>query len=206
MKLIVGLGNPGKIYINSRHNIGFLVIKALSKVYKIPLKSELPAFSLTGKGRIGREAVLLAMPLTFMNLSGLAVRALAKKHKIGLENLLIVCDDLDLGLGALRIRPSGSSGGHRGIRSIIEALSMRSEFSRLRLGIGRPNPGVDAASFVLSSFSKKDKEQVEEIIQTAMNCCRVWAEEGIDKAMNIFNGMGKHKALSQPLKLRKEKS
>jgi PTH1 family peptidyl-tRNA hydrolase len=219
MKLIVGLGNLGRIYTESRHNIGFSVIRALSKIYKIPLKKD-NTFSLSGKGKIGAENLILALPLTFMNLSGIAVSALIKKYKIdlphlarevrGLDNLLVVCDDLDLDFGVIKIRPSGSSGGHRGLGSIIDSLGSQ-EFSRLRVGIGRPphqlvskNVGkvnwcrgrplrdnTDAASFVLSPFAKKEKGKIKELIENACDCCRVWAMKGIVESMNIFNRRSK---------------
>ncbi len=187
MKLIIGLGNPGRIYTDSRHNIGFSVVKALSKIYKISLKKDNNAFSLSGKGRIGPEHLILALPLTFMNLSGLAAGALIKKYKIGLEDLMVICDDLDLGFGIIKIRPGGSSGGHRGIASIIEALGS-GEFPRLRIGIGRPtHNNTDAANFVLSPFAKKEKEGIKEAIELACACCRAWAMKGITETMNIFN-------------------
>lgn len=200
MKLIVGLGNPGRIYRESRHNIGFSVIKALSRIYKIPLKKD-NTFSLSGKGKLEGESLVLALPLTFMNLSGIAVSALVKKYKIdlprlareerGLENLLVVCDDLDLGFGVIKIRPSGSSGGHQGLGSIIDSLGSQG-FSRLRVGIGRPlSAQTDAASFVLSPFAKKEKEKIKELIENACDCCRVWVREGITESMNIFNRRSK---------------
>ena len=205
MKLIVGLGNPGRIYTESRHNIGFAVIRALSKIYKISLKKD-NTFSLSGKGKIGLENLILALPLTFMNLSGVAVSALTKKYKIDLDNLLVVSDDLDLDFGVIKIRPSGSSAGHRGLGSIIDSLGSQ-EFSRLRIGIGRPphqlvskNVGkvnwcrgrpsrhnTDASSFVLSLFTKKEKGKIKEIIENACDCCRVWVMRGIIESMNIFN-------------------
>ena len=186
MKLIVGLGNPGRNYTESRHNAGFSVVKALSKNYKIPLKKN-NAFSLSGKGKIGPENLILALPLTFMNLSGIAVSALIKKYKIGWEELLVVCDDLDLGFGAIKIRPAGSSAGHRGLGSIIDSLGTQ-EFARLRIGIGRPLHGdADAADFVLSPFTKKEKKEIKGIIEEACGCCRAWAMKGIIESMNIFN-------------------
>ncbi len=200
MKLIVGLGNPGRIYSESRHNIGFSVIKALSKIYKILLKKD-NTFSLSGKGKIEGTNLILALPLTFMNLSGIAVSALIKKYKIdlprpcthgrGLDNLLVVCDDLDLDFGVIKIRPSGSSAGHRGLGSIIETLGSQG-FSRLRIGIGRPLRGnTDASSFVLSSFAKKEKGKIKELIENACDCCRVWAKKGIIESMNTFNRRSK---------------
>ena len=135
MKLIVGLGNPGRQYADSRHNIGFLVLRALAA--DAVFKREPNVFSLTAKIRINREAHLLALPLTFMNLSGSAVEALCDKFDISLSDLLIVCDDLDLEFGSMRLKAKGSSAGHRGIQSIIESLGSN-DFARLRIGIGRP--------------------------------------------------------------------
>jgi PTH1 family peptidyl-tRNA hydrolase len=192
VKLIVGLGNPGKIYVNSRHNIGFSVVEALAKVYKISLKKETNTFSLSGKGRIEGQNVILSEPLTFMNLSGLAVSALLKKHKIALDNLLVVCDDLDLAFGRLKIKASGSSGGHRGLNSIMDALSSQN-FCRLRIGIGRPHINTYPAEYVLSPFTREEKELAKEIIKRASHCCRVWVKKGITECMNIFNRSAKIK-------------
>jgi PTH1 family peptidyl-tRNA hydrolase len=191
VKLIIGLGNPGIVYADSRHNIGFSVIKALSKRYKVSLKKDNNAFALSGKGRIEGKAAVLALPLTFMNLSGIAVGTLIKKYEIDLEDLLIVCDDLDLGLGVIKIRPSGSSGGHRGLGSIIASLGTEC-FPRLRIGIGRPlDKNADTADFVLAHFLKKEKAQVVETVGQACDCCRVWATEGLTDSMNTFNRRSK---------------
>jgi peptidyl-tRNA hydrolase, PTH1 family len=191
VKLIVGLGNPGRVYEDSRHNIGFSVIKALSKIYKVSLKKDNNAFCLSGKGRIESEITLLALPLTFMNLSGLAVCALTRKYEIDLGDLLVVCDDLDLDLGAMKIRPSGSSGGHKGLSSIIGSLGTEN-FPRLRVGIGRPvNKNVDAADFVLARFSKREKAKQDEMVEQACDCCRSWLTDGITESMNTFNRRSK---------------
>lgn len=190
MKLIVGLGNPGDIYAGSRHNIGFAAIKALSRAHKITLKKEGDTFSLSGKGSLSAQTVILALPLTFMNLSGIAVRALLKKHRVGLENLLVVCDDLDLEFGRQKIKPCGSSGGHRGIQSIIESVK-GSSFARLRIGIGRPSEDRDSSEYVLSPFNKKEKERINKLLERASDCCRLWAQEGVTKSMNKFNRKGK---------------
>lgn len=186
MKLIVGLGNPGRIYIGSRHNIGFLVVKALSKACKAPLKKENGIFSLVARAKLNGHPVLLALPLTFMNLSGSAVAGLLKKYKIGLSDLLVVCDDLDLEFGRLKIKPKGSSAGHHGLNSIIDALKS-DNFSRLRIGIGRPKPNTDPAQFVLSAFTGKEKIKLNKTTEAALECCRVWALEGVSRSMNIFN-------------------
>ena len=186
MKLIVGLGNPGDVYSDSRHNIGFRVIKALSSFYKAALKRDSGTYSFTSKVKIGGNSVVLAIPVTFMNLSGSAVKPLLKKYKIGLEDLLVVCDDLDLELGRLKIKPSGSSAGHRGIQSIIDSLASN-EFARLRIGIDRPGRGIEASLYVLSRFSRKEKEPVCEIVEKAKECCQSWVIGGIKETMNIFN-------------------
>lgn len=187
MKLIVGLGNPGRIYAGSRHNIGYFVVKAFAKECKIPLKKESGASCLAGRSKFRGQNLILALPLTFMNLSGIAVSSLVKKYKIGPNNLLVVCDDLDLEFGRLKLKESGSSAGHRGIKSVIESLNTQ-DFCRLRVGIGRPAGNSDAAGYVLAPFGKKEKIQLKEIIGKAVDCCRVWAVKGINEAMNIFNG------------------
>lgn len=190
MKLIVGLGNPGRIYINSRHNIGFSVVRAVSKAYAITLKKENGILSLSGKGRIDGESVILAMPLAFMNLSGSVVGQLIKKYKVEPECLLVVCDDLDLGLGRLKLRPAGSSGGHKGLKSIIDFLCAE-DFARLRIGIDRPVKDTDPSEYVLSSFKKKERTEVAEALDRATQCCADWAVQGITPAMNIYNKRSK---------------
>ncbi|MEW6101981.1 MAG: aminoacyl-tRNA hydrolase [Candidatus Omnitrophota bacterium] len=186
MTLIVGLGNPGKIYENSRHNIGFAVIKELAKKYKIPLKKENRIIALSGRGNIEGKSVLLALPLTFMNLSGGAVCGLIKKYNIDLESLLVVTDDMDLELGRLRLRQKGSSGGHKGLKSVIDCLGGKG-FSRLRIGIGRPREVADPAEYVLSSFRRPEKNKVKESVEMAVCCCLAWLSMGTAAAMNIFN-------------------
>ena len=186
MKLIVGLGNPGLIYAGCRHNIGFSVVKSLARSLKVTLKRDRSVFSATGKAKWGEHNIILAMPQTFMNLSGVAVNALLKRFKVSPENLLVICDDLDLELGRIKIRPFGSSGGQRGLQSIIEHIG-RGEFSRLRVGIGRPRKSADAARYVLAGFSKKEKEIVEEAKENSASCCLTWVEKGVVETMNMFN-------------------
>ncbi len=186
MKLIVGLGNPGILYASSRHNIGFQAVKYLAKAKKSVLKKEKGIRALSAKAKIEGIDVVLAFPLTFMNLSGEAVRLLVKKYRIDSGDLLVVCDDLDLEFGRLKIRAIGSSAGHRGVSSIIDSLSS-DEFSRLRIGIGRPGNNAAAAEYVLSRFNKREKSELSAIIKRASECCQVWAGEGIEKSMNIFN-------------------
>lgn len=191
MKLIVGLGNPGFIYRHCRHNIGFLVVKRLAKLHKVSLKKDRQTFSITGKGKIEGQDLILAMPVTFMNLSGVAVISLLKKYRIDLDNLLIICDDIDLEFGRLKIKPSGSSGGHRGLKSIIEAIGSQ-EFSRLRMGIGRPLKSIKAAEYVLSAFNRREKTQLREILEMASSCCRLWVRKNITETMNVFNPRSKN--------------
>jgi len=186
MKLIVGLGNPGLIYAGSRHNIGFTVLKSLAASLKISFKREASVSALVGKQKVIEENIILALPQTFMNLSGVAVKALLKKFKITPEDLLVVCDDLDLELGRMKIRPTGSSAGQRGIKSIIEQIGTQ-DFNRLRIGIGRPKNPEDAAKYVLSGFLRKEKEMLGKIKEEAAGCCLSWAEKGITETMNIYN-------------------
>jgi PTH1 family peptidyl-tRNA hydrolase len=186
MKLIVGLGNPGNIYSDSRHNIGFSVVKSIAKSYKTSLKKERGILSRSVKIKIGEQDTILAIPLTYMNLSGIAVEGLLKKYKISLDGLLVVCDDLDLEFGRLKLRPFGSSAGHRGIKSVIHSTGS-SEFARLRIGIGRPTQNIYASDYVLSPFIKKEKGQLKEIIERASLCCHMWVTKGVIETMNIYN-------------------
>lgn len=209
MKLIVGLGNPGLIYKNSRHNIGFSVVKTLSRAHGIPLKKAGRINALSGAGRLGAQRVILGLPLAFMNLSGAPVEGLLKKFAVGVDNLLVVCDDLDLEFGRLRIRPGGSSGGHRGLESVINVLGTR-DFARLRVGIGRPphqlkskniyevnwcegrppHKAVEAAQYVLSGFNRRERGRLAGIVGEAVACCACWAQKGITESMNTFNKKG----------------
>jgi peptidyl-tRNA hydrolase, PTH1 family len=186
MKLIVGLGNPGRLYAGSRHNIGFLVVDALAKGCGVKLKSAFGCRSLITKVKIEGSDVLLAEPATYMNLSGRAVAALLKKYKVAAKDLLVICDDMDLELGRLKIRGSGSSGGHRGLESIIGSLASR-EFSRLRIGIGRPGERQEAAEYVLAQFNREEKKGVVKIVDKASACATAWVIDGTEKTMNLFN-------------------
>jgi len=184
--LIVGLGNPGLAYAASRHNIGFMVLKFLASSLKINFKRDFAVSALVGRPRGSQPNLILALPQTYMNLSGIAVKALLKKFKIIPEDLLVVCDDLDLELGRIKIRPQGSSGGQRGLESIIEHLGTRG-FSRLRIGIGRPSNPQDAADYVLAGFSRKEQAVVKQMEEDAASCCLSWVENGIVQTMNTFN-------------------
>jgi PTH1 family peptidyl-tRNA hydrolase len=182
MRLIVGLGNPGPRYKNTRHNVGFLVINKISKKFKIPVKKR-KYKGLLGKGVLESEKVSLFMPQTYMNLSGEAIRGIVKKEKIALEDTLIIYDDIDLKLGLMRLRKKGGSGGHKGLKSIIESLGT-SDFPRLRIGIGR---GRDVVDFVLSPFNSAEKPLLKGIIEEAAECAATWALAGPNTAMTRFN-------------------
>jgi len=186
MKLIVGLGNPGDTYIDSRHNIGFSVVDRLSKEAKCSFKRDRGMFALTCRAKLAGQDVILAKPVTFMNLSGGAAKALIRKYKVEAGELLVVCDDLDLDLGRLRIRPTGSAGGHHGLESIIDSIQSNG-FARLRVGIGRPHPRAETSDYVLSQFTKKEKETVKKMIEIAVDCCHSWAAGNIQETMSAFN-------------------
>lgn len=186
MKLIIGLGNPGILYKDSRHNIGFSVIRQLARQEKIPLKKERGILAIGGKGKIEGAEVYLAMPLTYMNLSGSAVISLFEKYKKEIEDILVVSDDLDIEFGRLKVRPAGSSAGHRGLQSIIDVLGS-DEFARLRVGIGRPNEKAETTKYVLSRFNKAEKIELKEIINRSAECCKTWVTKGVTECMNLFN-------------------
>jgi len=188
IKLIVGLGNPGLIYAGSRHNIGFAVLKSLAGSLKINFKRDSLVSALVAKDKLLKQDLVLALPQTYMNLSGIAVKALLKKFKVDSKDLLVVCDDLDLELGKIKIRPQGSSGGQRGLESIIGHLGTQ-DFCRLRIGIGRPKSSTsqDAAKYVLSGFSRQEKAALKQIEEDAVSCCLSWVNKGIVQTMNMFN-------------------
>ncbi|MCU0665541.1 MAG: aminoacyl-tRNA hydrolase [Candidatus Omnitrophica bacterium] len=186
MKLIAGLGNPGKAYLGSRHNIGFDAIEALARKQGVVLKKGI--FSKTAFCRMhykGKEFIL-ARPLTFMNLSGASIKYLAGKFKVASGDILIICDDLDLQLGRMKIKQGGSSAGHHGLESIASSLKDK-DFCRLRLGIGRPKDKDFVSEYVLSRFTQSENGEKEQILRKAVQCCYIWAEFGINKAMEIFN-------------------
>jgi peptidyl-tRNA hydrolase, PTH1 family len=187
MKLIVGLGNPGKKYEQTRHNIGQAVVKELAKRQRVVLKRGLFGSSLSARCRIKGQDCLLAAPLSYMNLSGSAVKGLVKKHKVPLEDLIVIHDELDLEAGKLKVKSGGSSGGHNGLESVIGALS-GDGFCRLRIGIGKPqNRSVDISDYVLSAFAKSEKPLMDEAIDKACETVELWVELGEDQTMNITN-------------------
>lgn len=184
MKLIVGLGNPGREYQNTRHNVGFEVIDELARRWRIAVTRE--RFSgLIGDGRIGEERSLLLKPQTYMNLSGRSVREAMAFHKIDLPDLLVVLDDLALPLGRLRLRPRGSAGGHNGLASVVEQLG-GDEFARLRIGIEWV-ASSRAVDHVLGRFSSQERGQIDTAVVRAADAAECWSKEGVEAAMNRFN-------------------
>ncbi len=187
MKLIVGLGNPGRDYAGTKHNIGFGVITRVSENNNIVL-SKKGHKAIYGQGVINGEKVILVMPQTFMNLSGESVREFVDFYKIESEDIIICHDDIDLDVGQMRIRRKGSAGGHNGIKNIISHLGTQ-EFARVKVGVGSKPEGGDLARHVLSRFSRKEEKIISESLDTAAEAVEMIVGQGIDKAMNRYNGM-----------------
>ncbi len=186
MKIIVGLGNPGKKYLNTRHNIGFLVLDQLSQKIKTKFKRAFTLQASIAKANINNSPVLLIKPTTFMNNSGSIIKVLSKKYKATPADFLIVYDDVDLASGALRFKPKGSSGGHRGMQSIIDALS-GSDIDRVKCGIGRPQTDIDTADYVLSEFAESELEDIRCLIDKACACCYDWVSKESQVIMQKYN-------------------
>ena len=186
MKLIIGLGNPGKKYDDTRHNIGFAFLECLAHKHNIKInKSECKA--LTGVGRIAGEQVVLAKPQTFMNLSGESVKSLVAKYKCKIDDVLVVFDDISLDVGRMRVRAKGSAGGHNGIKSIIYQLQSE-DFPRLKIGVGgKPFEGMDLADHVLGRFSKDDMKIMTDMIPDVCDCIELMLEGNMQQAMNRYN-------------------
>lgn len=183
--LIVGLGNPGREYAKNRHNVGFQVIDHLAARHGLAF-SRLQNGAAVTSGTIAGRPVVLAKPQKYMNLSGIAVAALQKFYKVTPLDMLIISDDLDLPVGTIRLRPSGSSGGQNGIRNIIERLGTN-EFPRLRVGIGRPPGRMGAAAYVLQDFSAEDLAIIESVRDRAADAVQTWLSDGITLAMSRHN-------------------
>jgi len=188
VKLIVGLGNPGKQYQQSRHNVGFQVVDRLAGISHIPISAK-RFRTLLGTGTIDSQEVILAKPMTFMNQSGEAVRKAAFFFHTEMEDLIVIHDDMDLPLGRLRFRRRGGDGGHQGVRSIIDSMG-GGDFIRLKVGIGRPSKGVDPAEHVLASFDEMERAQLDETLSRAAEGLVVLLTEGIEAAMNRYQRRG----------------
>ncbi|MEI6525199.1 MAG: aminoacyl-tRNA hydrolase [Planctomycetota bacterium] len=185
LKLVVGLGNPGSKYENTRHNIGFDCLQKLhASMGSITVQSKFE--SQIAKGSLGSHDVVLAWPMTYMNCSGRAVAQIARFYKIPTDFILVVCDDLSLPLGKLRLRKGGSSGGQKGLDDVLKALGTQ-DVPRLRIGIDATPENRQTVDYVLSKFSKKEREVVEESLVLALDAVQCWTNDGIEKAMNRFN-------------------
>lgn len=194
--LIVGLGNPGRDYAQTRHNVGFGVIDELAQSHNLTnFKSERKA--LVASGRIAGRSVILAKPQTYMNLSGESVRALMDYYKVDVNNIIVIHDDLDLPFGTLRIRNTGGHGGQNGIRNIILHTGTKA-FARIRFGIGRPPGRMQARDYVLQKFQGDDEITAKQVMEKTANAVESWLKEGLEAAMSTFNGNGKSKKKDTP--------
>lgn len=189
MKIVIGLGNPGLVYRGTRHNAGATALQAFAKKHRFVFKSDRSFKSLIAEKGRGPEAVCLALPQTFMNLSGEAVVLIARRKGIAPADLLVVYDDVALPLGHLRARPAGSAGGHNGLASVIEHLKT-AEVPRLRLGVGRGDDRIDLRDHVLSRFSRQEAPEVRRMVDRAAEAIDVWISQGIQPCMNLFNTKG----------------
>ncbi|EJS61292.1 peptidyl-tRNA hydrolase [Bacillus cereus BAG2X1-3] len=185
MKLIVGLGNPGREYELTRHNIGFMAIDELAKRWNISL-NEQKFKGVFGAGFVNGEKVILLKPLTYMNLSGESIRPLMDYYKIDVEDFVVMYDDLDIPVGKLRLRMKGSAGGHNGVKSTISHLGTQ-EFQRIRMGIDRPKNGMKVVDYVLGRFTSEEIPDVNHSIEKAADACEEWLNKPFLQIMNTFN-------------------
>ncbi len=184
--LLVGLGNPGREYLWNRHNAGFMVIDRLAvRLNARGMKLQSRALVMTAAH--DQHSLILAKPQTYMNLSGQSVQGLIHFYRLPLERVLVIYDELDLPFGVIRLRPAGGAGGHNGVASIIERLG-RQDFPRLRIGIGRPPGRMEAADYVLRDFSREETALLSEILDRAAEAALTFVAEGLEAAMNRFNG------------------
>ncbi len=184
MYIIVGLGNPGRKYENTRHNIGFITVDYLASKNNIKV-NKIKHKALIGEGMIGGKKVMIVKPQTFMNLSGNSVREIMEYYKEENQNLIVIYDDIDIESGTIRMRKKGSAGTHNGMRSIIYDL-MTDDFPRIRIGIGR-NENLQLSDYVLQNFSKEEKEVMENAVKSASAAVETWIINSIDSAMNEYN-------------------
>ena len=185
-KLIVGLGNPGREYDKTRHNFGFMVVTRLAAQYQASLKRYRHAAALAAEISEGQAKALLAEPLTYMNNSGWAVRDIVRFEKLDLADILVVCDDINLDFGEIRLKSAGSDGGHNGLKSIIAELGTTS-FTRLKLGVGAPPTRELQVDWVLANFKASEMKELGGIIDQAVECCRLWLQGETARAMTEFN-------------------
>jgi len=186
MKLVVGLGNPGSEYRDTRHNVGFLVVDEIARRWRLSEAWREKFEALHVKTAVGEEAVIVAKPLTFMNLSGQAVAGLAAFYKIDPADVLVVTDDVALPVGRLRARPEGGAGGHNGLKSIIQHLGTPA-FPRIRVGVGRGDDRRDLVDHVLGRFEAGERDTVSAAVLRAADAAEMFIAEGIERVMNVFN-------------------
>lgn len=184
----MGLGNPGSHYQRTRHNIGFRVVDRLAEINHISISSR-RFESIYGTGKIDSHGVALLKPMTFMNRSGEAVKKASDFFRIGIEDLVLVHDDIDLPFGRLRFKRRGGDGGHQGVRSVIESIGGKA-FLRLKIGVGRPPPGTDPAEYVLTPFDENEESDLENVLSRAAESLMVMLVEGIEAAMNRYQRRG----------------
>jgi PTH1 family peptidyl-tRNA hydrolase len=187
VKVIIGLGNPGKKYEDTRHNVGFITIDKISDKWGIPVQQS-KFRAIVGEGRIETEKVLLVKPQTYMNLSGESVAEIIKFYKLTPDDLLVIYDDLDLPTGQLRLRIKGSAGGHNGIKSLIQHLGTQ-EFNRIKVGIGRPQPGRSVSEYVLQDFPAAERPLIDKAVEHAAHAAVMWTREPFLKVMNHYNSL-----------------
>jgi PTH1 family peptidyl-tRNA hydrolase len=185
MKLFIGLGNPGKQYENTRHNVGFIAIDELSRRFGIPL-DRTKFNGIYGMGHVSGEKVILLKPLTYMNLSGECIRPLMDYYAIDDQDLAVIYDDLDLPAGKVRLRTKGSAGGHNGIKSMIQHLNTQ-EFNRVRIGIDRPSGGMSVSNYVLGSFGKEEWPSIQDAVALSADACESFIKEPFLQVMNKYN-------------------
>lgn len=189
MKAIVGLGNPGLKYRDTRHNVGFVVLDELAdRLQASKPRSKFDAD--IAEAMLGIGPVLLVAPQTFMNASGRSVQRLVDFYQLDLKDLIVVCDDFNLDLGRLRLRASGTSGGHNGLEDVIQRLG-RNGFPRLRIGVGRPPAAMDTADYVLGKFRSSERDAVQDAVVRSADAVETWVTLGIEAAMNQFNAASK---------------
>lgn len=185
MRLVIGLGNPGRAYLNTRHNLGFRAVEYLAERHGIRLTQKKHQ-SLLGHGQVAGVKVILAQPQTYMNLSGQAVRQLVDYFDLSLADILVLHDDLDIEPGVIKVVARGGAGGHKGVASIIEHLK-NNEFSRIRIGIGRPDDNMTAENFVLSRFKPEEEAIIENAVKNAVAAAEMFLQKGVTEAQERFN-------------------
>lgn len=186
MKMIIGLGNPGKQYASTRHNVGFQAIDLLAEQLNAPaMQTKFNGMITTV--HVGTEKVMLVKPLTYMNLSGECVRPLMDYYEIDGDEIVVIYDDLDLAPGKLRLRAKGGAGGHNGMKSLIAHIGTN-EFNRIRVGVGRPDGPISVADYVLSAFSTDEQPLIQEAVERSASACRAWLNRPFLEIMNEYNG------------------